>query len=58
MRRPRLRRLAPSREAVTSLLELFGIACLAAFAYYVWPPAALLVVGVAALVLAWAANRR
>jgi hypothetical protein len=58
VRRPSLRRLAPSRDLATSLVELFGIGCLATFAYFVWPPAALLVIGLAALVLAWAASNR
>lgn len=57
MRRPRLRRLAPSRDLVTTFLELFGIACLAVFAYHLWPHAAYLVVGVASILLAWT-NRR
>lgn len=38
---------------LTTLLELFGVAALAAFAFFVWPPAALLVLGVAAIALAW-----
>lgn len=31
------------------VLDLVAVACLAAFAYFAWPPAALAVVGVAAL---------
>lgn len=41
---------------LTTLLELFGLACLVAFAVVVslaWPPAALLALGVAALFVAW-----
>lgn len=38
---------------LTTLLELLGIAALAVFAAFIWLPAFLLVVGVAALVLAW-----
>lgn len=38
---------------LTTLLELFGILALAAFAWFVWPPACLLVLGVAAILLAW-----
>lgn len=37
----------------TDLLDLAGIACLAVFAWFVWPPAALLVVGLAALLISW-----
>lgn len=39
--------------AVTTFLELFGVFCLAAFAFFLWPPACLLVVGVAALWVSW-----
>jgi hypothetical protein len=38
---------------LTTLLELAGIGLLAAFAWFIWPPACLLVLGVAAVVLAW-----
>lgn len=38
------------------LLEVFGVACLAAFAAFIWLPACLLVVGVAAIYMAWAAS--
>jgi hypothetical protein len=38
---------------LTTLLELFGICALAAFGWFVWPPACLLVLGVAAIALAW-----
>lgn len=34
---------------LTTLLDLVGIACLAALAFFVWPPLAFGVVGVAAL---------
>jgi hypothetical protein len=37
-------------------LEVFGVACLAAFAAFVWLPACLLVVGVACIFVAWAAS--
>lgn len=33
----------------TDALDLLGIICLALFAYAIWPPAALLVIGFAAL---------
>ena len=35
-------------------LDLFGVCCMALFAYAVWPAAALLVVGAAALGMSWA----
>lgn len=38
---------------VTTLLDLLGAAALGAFAWFVWPPAVLLVVGVAILVTSW-----
>lgn len=37
----------------STILDLLGVACLALFAFSVWPPACLLVVGVAALAMAW-----
>jgi hypothetical protein len=38
------------------VLEVFGVACLAAFAAFVWLPACLLVVGVASILVAWVAQ--
>jgi uncharacterized membrane protein len=38
------------------LLEVFGVACLAVFAAFVWLPACLLVVGVACIFVAWLAR--
>lgn len=38
---------------MTTALDLLGATCLAAFAFFVWPPAAPLVVGVAALLISW-----
>lgn len=38
---------------LTTALDLLGIACLAVFAFLVFPPAALLVLGVAALLVSW-----
>lgn len=37
----------------TDVLDLAGIICLALFAFAVWPPAALLVIGAAALLVSW-----
>ena len=42
---------------MTTVLDLLGIACLAAFAFLVWPPAGLLVLGLAALIVSWRASR-
>ena len=42
---------------LTTVLDLFGVVCLAAFAWFVWPPAALLVVAVAALFASWSLQR-
>lgn len=41
---------------MTTALDLAGIALLAAFAWFVWPPAALMVVGAACLVISWRAS--
>jgi hypothetical protein len=38
-------------QILSTVLELFGIACLAMFAWFVWPPAVLLVAGVAAVAI-------
>lgn len=38
---------------LTDLLDLLGVSCLALFAFAVWPPACLLVVGVAAVLMSW-----
>lgn len=38
------------------LLEIAGVICLAAFAAFIWPPACLLVVGLAFIVAAWVAS--
>jgi hypothetical protein len=38
-------------------LDILGVVCLAVFAFAVWPPAALLVVGVAALLVSWRASQ-
>lgn len=41
---------------MTTALDLLGVACLAVFAFAVWPPACLLVIGVAALLMSWRAS--
>lgn len=38
---------------MTDVLEALGVTCLAGFAALVWPPAVLLVIGVALLLLGW-----
>jgi hypothetical protein len=38
---------------MSTALDLLGMALLAAFAYFLWPPAALLVLGVACLLISW-----
>lgn len=38
----------------TTILEVLGLFCLAMFAFAVWPPACLLVMGTAALLISWA----
>ncbi len=42
---------------MTTALDLLGIVLLAAFAFIVWWPASLLVLGVAALLVSWRASR-
>jgi hypothetical protein len=37
----------------TTILDLVGVLCLAAFAAFIWLPAALVVIGAAALVASW-----
>ena len=34
---------------LTTLLDILGVAALATFAWFIWPPAVLLVLGLAAL---------
>lgn len=40
---------------LTTALELLGVTCLAAFAWFIWPPLTLCVLGVALLLIAWRA---
>lgn len=42
---------------MTTFLDLLGVACIAALAFFIWPPAALGVIGVAALLMSWRASR-
>jgi len=42
---------------LTTVLDLFGVVCLAGFVWFVWPPAVLLVVAVAALLTSWSLQR-
>lgn len=39
----------------TDALDLLGVCCIALFAFAIWPPACLLVMGVAALLMSWKA---
>lgn len=38
---------------MTTILDVLGAILLAAFAWFVWPPAALLVIGLAVLFVSW-----
>lgn len=38
---------------LTTLLDLLGLALIAAFAFFVWPPLTLAVVGVGVLAASW-----
>ena len=42
---------------LTTFLDLLGVACLAAAAFFIWAPACLIVVGVACLAMSWKASR-
>lgn len=42
---------------MTTVLDILGVLAVAAFAFFVWPPACLLVLGVAALLMSWRASR-
>jgi hypothetical protein len=42
---------------MSAAVEIVGVACLAAFAFFVWPPACLLVVGAAILLGSWRASQ-
>lgn len=42
---------------MTVALDLLGVALIAAFAFLVWWPACLLVLGVAALLISWRTTR-
>lgn len=42
---------------MTDILDILGVVCLACFAAVVWPPAVLLVFGVALLAHSWARER-
>lgn len=41
---------------MTTYLDLLGVCCLALFAFAIWPPACLLVMGAAALLFSWRAS--
>lgn len=42
---------------LTTLLDIAGALLLALFAFFVWPPAALLVLGASALLVSWRIER-
>lgn len=44
--------------SLSDFLDLLGVVCLAALAFLVWPPAALGVIGVSALVASWSMERK
>lgn len=41
---------------LTTALDLLGVACLAAFAWFVWEPLPIVVVGLASLAASWRAS--
>jgi hypothetical protein len=43
---------------ITDVLDLAGGFCLIAFAYIIWPPAALALLGVGLLLISWNTSRR
>lgn len=42
---------------MTTVLDIIGVLLLAAFVWLVWPPAVLLVLGVAVLLASWIRSR-
>lgn len=42
---------------MTTYLDILGVFCLSVFAFSIWPPACLLVMGVAALAMSYVATR-
>lgn len=42
---------------LTTAADVIGVACLTLFAFSIWPPAALLVFGLACLTASWGASR-
>ena len=46
-----------NRKTLTTALDLLGVALLVAFAFFVWPPLALLVAGVGCLAASYAVVR-
>lgn len=42
---------------LSTALDLLGVAALVVFAWFVWAPLSLLIVGVAALVISWRMSR-
>lgn len=42
---------------MTTFLDLVGVACLSLFAWFVWAPAALLIIGMAALLISRKATK-
>ena len=43
---------------MTTVLDILSVVCLAAFAWFVWPPLVLLVVAAAALFSSWMATTK
>lgn len=43
---------------ITTALDLAGALAIAAFAWFVWPPLVLLVLGAAALLISWQLERK
>lgn len=41
---------------LTTALDLLGVACLATFAWFVWEPLPIVVVGLASLAASWRAS--
>ncbi len=46
------------RNVVTTFLDALGLAALAGFAWFIWPPAAFLVIGASLLFVSWQMSRR
>lgn len=53
LRRPK----GPSRRALSDVVDLAGLGCLDGAAWWLWPPAGLIVLGAMLLLVGWVMDR-